>query len=62
MNQSKNNSAIAHDTEEGKVSSSDYLNYLQEKQRRERQQKQQTQVGPPTNFIFADEKMLRFRS
>ncbi|MFY7928602.1 MAG: sigma-54 interaction domain-containing protein [Oligoflexus sp.] len=61
MNQSKNNSAIAHDTEEGKVSSSDYLNYLQEKQRRERQQKQQTQVGPPTNFIFADEKMLRIR-
>lgn len=63
MSQSNNNGAIAHEVEETKVSSSDYLNYLQDKQRRERQQKQQGQgqTSPQTNFIFADEKMLRIR-
>ncbi len=59
MSHTKNNAAIAHDVEESKVSSADYLNYLQEKQKRERLQKANQQVG--ANFIFADEKMLRIR-
>ncbi|MBC7658788.1 MAG: sigma-54-dependent Fis family transcriptional regulator [Chitinophagaceae bacterium] len=59
MSHTKSNSAIAHDFEEGKVSSQDYLNYLQEKQKRERLAKATPQA--PTNFIFADEKMLRIR-
>lgn len=59
MSHTKSNSAIAHDFEESKVSSQDYLNYLQEKQKRERLAKANPQA--PTNFIFADEKMLRIR-
>ncbi len=59
MSQSNNNGALAHDLEETKVSSKEYLNYLQEKQRREKMQA--PQATPSANFIFADEKMLRIR-
>lgn len=59
MSHTKNNAAFAHDFEENKVSSADYLNYLQEKQKRERLLKANPQAG--ANFIFADEKMLRIR-
>src|SRR5687767_2384118 len=59
MSHTKSNNAVAHDFEESKVSSQDYLNYLQEKQKRERLAKTNPQA--PTNFIFADEKMLRIR-
>lgn len=59
MSQKSNNGAIAHETEEAKISSSDYLNYVQDKQRREKL-KAAGQMPAP-NFIFADEKMLRIR-
>lgn len=59
MSHTKNNGAIAHEIEDKKVSSSDYLNYIQEKQKQ--QKAQQAAPVAPTNFIFADEKMLRIR-
>lgn len=62
MNMKSNNGAIAHEVEEAKVSSTDYLNYMQDKQRREKQQQQKAATpAPQANFIFADEKMLRIR-
>lgn len=63
MSHTKNNAALAHDIEENKVSSADYLNYLQEKREREKATGTQAKATPATgqSFIFADEKMLRIR-
>ncbi len=48
-----NNGAVAHGYNP-KPDSSEYLNYVQEQQKKERQR-------PNTEFIFADEKMLKIR-
>lgn len=61
MSHTKNNAAIAHDFEESKVSSADYLNYLQEKQKREKAMQAKAAPSAGQSFIFADEKMLRIR-
>lgn len=55
-NRGANNGAVAHDVSD-KPQSSDYLNYLKE----QKQQKEAAKAPAPTEFIFADEKMLRIR-